>query len=53
MHLFQIKLKVLLEPLTGHFTLKMLRNMQEAMCYHFAEISLQARFSNEPGLLMD
>lgn len=38
MNLFQIKLNELLAPFTGHFTLKVLREVQEAM-YDFAEIS--------------
>ncbi len=34
---------------TGHFTLKELQKEQEAMLNHFAEMSSQAHFYNEPG----
>lgn len=45
-------MNVLLTPLTEHFTLKVSQNMQEAISFHFAEMSPLAHifFPDEPGL---
>lgn len=43
-HLFRIKLNMLLVALTGNFTLKMLQHVQEAAWCPFSEMSPHARF---------
>lgn len=43
-----MKLNMLLEPLTGHFTLKVSQNMQETTQYNFAEMSPQVCFPMSP-----
>lgn len=45
--LFWIQLNSILRLRTGYFTLKVSQNQYQ---YHFAEMSPQAHFANEPGL---
>jgi len=49
-HPFRIKLHIVLLSLTGHFTFILSLKVHGATYCHFAEMSPNASFSNEPGL---